>query len=135
MGVSIFTNWSLTMNYITIWDGEEFSQVLEEEANELIKADKAQDAAKEDGLSLKYRHQFTGYVTRELKAAVPPSPLLSVTLPTEAAAGTTKKPMNSVGDEAALDWTNYQEAYREATGKKRVSKSKVEAWMEKEGIK
>lgn len=57
------------MSDVTIWDGEEFHHVPRKEAEALVKADKAQILSDGlvDGLSMKYRHEFTGYKTRELR--------------------------------------------------------------------
>jgi outer membrane biosynthesis protein TonB len=60
-------------NIVTTWDGEEFDQKPEDEAVALEKAGKVQILRDGfiDGLGLKYRHEFDGYKTRELKAAAP----------------------------------------------------------------
>ena len=55
---------------ILIWDGEEFHHVTRDEADKLEKADKCQILSDGfiDGLALKYRRDFTGYKTREMRA-------------------------------------------------------------------
>lgn len=57
----------------TTWDGVAFGQMPQSEAEKLEKEDKVQVLRDGfiDGLSLKYRHQFTGYKTRELRAEKP----------------------------------------------------------------
>jgi hypothetical protein len=58
-----------------IWDGTQFLEVDAAKADELVEADKAQDLSKKflSGTELKTRNQFTGYATRELKAAPAPT--------------------------------------------------------------
>ena len=54
---------------VVIWNGEEFVQVSEAQAEAMAKADKAQILdGTVDGLALKTRKQFTGYKTREIRA-------------------------------------------------------------------
>ncbi len=61
----------------TIWDGNEFRHVKDQEAKKLEAEDKAQilNTGVVDGATLKYRHQFTGYKTRELRAETNPAPV------------------------------------------------------------
>ena len=61
---------------VTIWDGEQFVHVDQATAKKLVKQDKAQilNDGFVSGDSLKYRHQFTGYKTRELRAETKPAP-------------------------------------------------------------
>lgn len=61
------------MEDVLIWDGEEFKTVDRETADSLKKSDKAQILSDGfiDGMSLKYRSQFTGYKTREMRAERP----------------------------------------------------------------
>jgi len=111
------------MRYVTIWDGCEVRQEPEAVARELISADKAQDMAKEDGLSLKHRHQFSGYATRELRASAP--------------AGREAEPAKKEEQETekpAVTWQDHKEAYKTATGAQRANQSRVEEWMRSEGI-
>ena len=119
------------MSEVTIWDGEEIRQVPDSEAKELIAKDMAQDMAKEDGLSLKYRKDFTGYKTRELRAETPPTPVVSV--PADVQAREVDSPVDA-GDEAASDWKDYKAQAKEALGLQRISQEKVEQWMSDEGI-
>ena len=61
----------------TIWDGEDFVKVTKKEARRLVKEDKAQDLTEGfiGGAELKFRHEFTGYTTREIRAEVQPVPV------------------------------------------------------------
>lgn len=83
---------------VMIWDGEDFNHVTQDEADRLVKADKAQILdGTVDGLGLRYRAEFTGYKTRELRAAGVRKP--SVAEPTE------------TGEEPAIseaDWKDYK---------------------------
>ena len=102
---------------IAIWDGLEIREVPRSEADQLVREDKAEIMI---GNALKYRHQFTGYITRELRADS--SPLPSPSLETPAV------------EEAALNWQDFKDRYKTATGKKRATQSAVELWMSEEGI-
>jgi len=53
-----------------IWDGNSFLEVTDKKGKALVKADKAQDIEQvlKDGSVYKYRAEFTGYKTRELRA-------------------------------------------------------------------
>lgn len=66
----------IVMAEVTTWDGEEFAQMDEKEARKLEKEDKVQILSDGfvSGLDLKYRHEFTGYQTREMRAAAPANP-------------------------------------------------------------
>lgn len=103
-----------------IWNGLEFLHVDRKEAEQLIKEDKAQDVSKEDGLSLKYRHQFTGYVTREMRAEapVPEAPAVDV----------------QEDEPVEVDWREFADAYKKATGARRASEKNVIAWIEAGGL-
>ena len=97
-----------------LWDGEKFFiEQDKEKAMKLIAKGEAQDVSREDGLSLKYRHQFPQYKTREMRAE-------SVA---EAA--------DSADD---VDWEAHKEDYKAATGSSRANKAKVIEWMESEGL-
>jgi len=60
----------MTNPFSTIWDGLAYRQVSAEEATRLVAEDKAQDLTGKlhSALDLKFRHQFTGYQTREIRA-------------------------------------------------------------------
>ncbi len=118
------------MRLITIWDGLEFRQEPEDVANKLIAENKAQDAAKEDGFSLKFRKDFKGYLTREIRAESP-TPVIPAS--GKATSQETEKP-EKAGAGDAVNWNDYKDECKEATGAQRVSQSKVEEWMRSEGI-
>jgi hypothetical protein len=63
-----------------IWDGLAFRQVPPDEAVRLESEDKCQNLSARfiSGTELKYRHQFTGYLTRELRAASTPVAVVTV---------------------------------------------------------
>ena len=107
-----------------IWDGLNFLNVDRKEAEQLIKEDKAQDVSKEDGLSLKYRHQFTGYVTREMRAE---SPVPEAPVPEAPAADVQED------EPVEVDWREFADAYKKATGARRANKTDVIAWIEAGG--
>ena len=97
---------------VMIWDGLQFSHVSKEEAERLVKEDKAEICV---GGDLKYRHQFTGYMTRELRA----DPVVEVV---EAA------------PPPAPDWEDYKDEAKKALGLKRIGKEKVLEWMAENGL-
>ena len=100
-----------------IWDGVAFVDVPRAEAEKLIAEDKAQDVSKEDGLSLKYRHQFTGYMTREMRAEAPIAPVAE-----------------EIEEPETFHWEDHREEYKKATGAKRVSEKAVIQWAKEEGL-
>lgn len=105
-----------------IWDGEEFRQVTAEEAKRLVKEDKAQIMdGTVFGNELKYRHQFTGYHTREMRAEQPPVRVQPA-------------PPEPEGKVEQPDWRSYKAKAKKALGKDRVTKAQVEGWMKSEGI-
>ena len=106
-----------------IWDGIEFLHVDEKEAKALVKADKAQIMdGTVDGLSMKFRHEFTGYNVPDAEP---------VELP-----GMTKSeepdPMaNHVQTNKLKDWRSYKKMAAEALGKpfNKTTKADVETWL------
>jgi hypothetical protein len=89
----------------TVWDGLTFRQIPPDEAERLEAEDKCQNLSRRfvSGTELKYRHQFAGYATRELRAAPVPVAVAVVTNPEspsdwkahrEAAAAYLMKPLN-----------------------------------------
>ena len=56
---------------VTIWDGLAYRHATQEEAERLVREDKAQ-ICPVDGTRMKFRKQFTGYMTREMRAAPAP---------------------------------------------------------------
>ena len=108
-----------------IWDGVAFVDVPRAEAEKLIAEDKAQDVSKEDGLSLKYRHQFTGYITREMRAEAPIAPVAEEVEIVQEEVEATAPPFN---------WEDHREAYKAATGARRASEKAVIQWAKEEGL-
>ena len=55
---------------VIIWDGNEYRQVSEEDADRLVEEDKAQicNQQQADMRDRKFRRDFTGYKTREIRA-------------------------------------------------------------------
>ena len=90
-----------------LWDGEKFFDEPDKaKAKKLIEKGEAQDVSREDGLSLKYRHQFPQYKTRELRAEAP-----------------VEKPA------AKVNWEDHKDEYKADTGAKRATKDAVLAWL------
>jgi len=60
----------MARKYHTIWDGVAYRQVSPEEAAKLVKEDKAQDCSERmlSATELKFRRDFKGYQTREVRA-------------------------------------------------------------------
>lgn len=95
-----------------IWDGLQFSHVSKDEAERLVKENKAEICVGQD---LKYRHQFTGYLTREMRSADP----VEISEPAPA---------------KELDWKDYKDEAKKALGLKRITKAQVEEWMTDNGL-
>lgn len=102
----------------TIWDGESFRQVSDEEAARLIKEDKAQGEAEHGFSHFKYRHQFTGYVTREMRAEAP----VKVETP---------KPEKEEAPKPEKSWRQMRKEVGKAIGKPamKVTKADVEEFL------
>ena len=66
----------MARKYHTIWDGVAYRQVSPEEAARLVKEDKAQDCSERmlSATELKFRRDFKGYQTREVRAEPTPEP-------------------------------------------------------------
>lgn len=120
----------------TIWDGSEFRQVSKEEADKLVRQDKAQDLTDLPVVasdSLKFRHEFTGYSASKAKSPPPsPTPAPAAPLPTPTtppAAQTTKAAVRD--DTPMKDWRTYRKLAAEAVGKplNRVTKADVEFYL------
>jgi hypothetical protein len=107
--------------FATIWDGINFRQVPPQEAEELEAADKCQNLTKKfySGTELKFRRQFTGYKTRELRAEIPPV----VSIPT--AAEPAKMP-------TIANWPSYRKAAAAYLNKpfNKTTKDETIAYME-----
>ena len=102
------------MSMKIIWDGLNFLQVTIEEAKRLIAEDKAEDETIHGNSHFRYRHQFTGYKTREMRAEKPIAPA-----PEE-------------DKEVDLtEWRSYRKEVGEAIGKPtmKVKKADVEAYL------
>ena len=110
------------MGHVTIWDGNEIRVEPDDVAKDLIEKGLAQDMAVEDGLSLKYAHEFpisrnVGYKTRELRAEFPPTPVVSTSVrPLQTGEADEKDDSTQVGAgvEAVLDWEDYKSKYKYA---------------------
>ena len=61
---------------VTIWDGVQYRQVSEQEAKRLVDKDMAQVMSRGmvGGTEMKFRRDFTGYQTREVRAEKPVAP-------------------------------------------------------------
>lgn len=120
-----------------LWDGIKFFHEPDgEKANALIDRGLAQNAGKEDGLSLAYAYQFPlksqvspmTYETREMRAEKP------------SYFGSKAEVADVIVDkvEAAncseADWEDYKEQYKESTGAMRARKESVIEWMHSEGL-
>ena len=111
-----------------IWDGIEFSHVDEKEAKALVKADKAQIMdGTVDGLSMKYRHEFTGYDNPE------PTPEVEAPSLPKVAKSEEPDPMTKAVQKAPMkDWRTYKKAAADDLGKpfNKTTKADVEKWWE-----
>ena len=105
------------MSEVSIWTGDEFLMVSEKEAEELVKNDKAQYTHL-DFSHLKHRHEFTGYVTREMRADRPIAAAPVVEIKPEP-----KK--------EAKSWRQYRKEVGQAIGKPatKVTKKEVEEYL------
>ena len=59
--------------FVTIWDGVQYRQVSPKEADRLVEKDMAQKMPI-GGTEMKFRRDFTGYQTREVRAEKPSAP-------------------------------------------------------------
>ena len=100
-----------------IWDGENFRQVPWDEAEQLEKEDKCQNLSAQliGGNELKYRHQFKGYMTREMRAEPPMQPI-------------------QMSEEEAKNWKEYRTRAKKALKLDKVKKADVISWMKSEGL-
>ena len=114
-----------------IWDGEEFHHVAPAEAKALAKADKAQILdGTVDGLSLKYRHEFTGYDDPEPAPEPAPEP----TPAPQAQKSEETDPMAKAVKAASLKpWTTYKKLVSDALDKPfhKTTKADVEEFLAK----
>lgn len=112
-----------------LWDGEKFFHELDTaKAKKMIEEGRAQDASKEDGFSLKYKHQFSVYTTREMRAEPPksdPKPVVP-DAPVEPT-------VEATAPAPEIDWESHREDFKAATGALRARKDSVIEWMKSEG--
>ena len=113
-----------------LWDGEKFFHETDtNKARKMIADGVAQDASKEDGFSLKYKHEFKVtstqpvYTTREMRAETAPV----VEKPAEPVVQAQTAP------EPEIDWESHREDFKAATGALRARKDSVIEWMKSEG--
>ena len=129
-----------------IWDGNEFLHVDKKEADRLVKEDKAQIMdGTVDGLSMKYRREFTGYnkpvpqATADadiLAAAAEPAPEVEApSLPTAAKSEEPDPMSKAVQKKSMKDWRTYKKMVADDLGQpfNKTTKADVEAWLEKQG--
>ena len=126
--------------HVTIWDGIEFLQIDQIEANRLVKEDKAQIMdGTIDGLNMKYRNQFTGYDVPTPKVETKPEPkpepkVEAVSLPGVAKSEEPDPMTKAVQKKSMKDWRTYKKMAADDLGKpfNKTTKADVEAWMEKQ---
>ena len=108
--------------FAVIWDGDDYRQVSHEEAEKLEAEDKCQNLSKRNyaATELKYRREFTGYHTREMRATTAPIPRIS------------KAPAAEPQVEAS-EWMQYKAAAAKKLDKpwNKVTKAETLAYMEK----
>ena len=119
-----------------LWDGVKFFHEPDnEKAHSLIDRGLAQNAGKEDGLSLAYDHQFPlksqvkpmTYQTREVRA----EPVAQV----EVEAVKEEIVEHVFSTEVTEDsWEDYKDHYKASTGAIRARKESVVDWMRSEGL-
>ena len=98
----------------TMWEGHKFFEAEDETAACLVKEDKAEICV---GNDLKYRHQFTGYLTREMRSAAP----VEISEPEPA-------PVKEI------DWKKYKAEAKKKLGLKRITEAQVKEWMAENGL-
>jgi crotonobetainyl-CoA:carnitine CoA-transferase CaiB-like acyl-CoA transferase len=116
-----------------LWDGEKFFHELDTaKAQKMVEEGRAQNAAKEDGFSLKYKHQFSNYTTRELRAETKPAPAPPAEV--QAPPKPIEEPQAAMSAPAPeVDWEAHREDFKAATGALRARKDSVIEWMKSEG--
>ena len=107
----------------TVWDGEEYVVVTEEEAEKLEAEGKVQRVEQRhySGHEMKTRAEFTGYKTREMRAEV--NPPKSTPTPT---------PKGVEDEEKADDWKKHRVAAGKYLGKAtgKVTKKETLEYMD-----
>ena len=115
-----------------LWDGVKFFHEPDnEKAHSLIDRGLAQNAGKEDGLSLAYDHQFPlksqikpmTYQTREVRAEQHCEKPEAEAFEQFVATGITEE-----------NWKDYKDSFKDSTGSMRAKKENVIEWMRAEGI-
>jgi hypothetical protein len=99
-----------------LWNGNEFFVATDEEAKKLIAEDKAEDESMHGNSHFRYRHQFTGYQTREMRAEAPTPEVEEV-------------PAKNPKDHKS--WRQYRKEVGQAIGKPatKVTKADVEEYL------
>lgn len=116
-----------------LWDGVKFfHEPNNEKANSLIDRGLAQNAGKEDGLSLAYANQFP------LKSQIKPMTYQTREIRAEPVVEVSQKEQIANDDDATettvVDWKKYKDSYRQSTGDLRARKDSVIAWMRDKGL-
>ena len=107
---------------VTIWDGIQYRQVSPEEAARLVKKDMAQ-ICPVGGTEMKFRRDFTGYQTREVRAEFRPAPIKEP----EA-----KPVMKPEPEKEVVDWKDYRTAAAKVLDKpvNKTTKAQTLEYME-----
>ncbi len=127
---------------VRVWDGISISHVPKKEAAKLVKEDKAQNIEQFHGFDhFKFRKDFTGYQTRELRADAPPPPVVPAVKETagEAEAQVVIDPVTDGAGDAEtianpIKWEDYKTKAKEDLSLQRITKAQVQAWMVQKGI-
>jgi hypothetical protein len=106
-----------------LWNGNEFFVATDEEAKKLIAEDKAEDESSHGNSHFRYRHEFTGYHTRELRADAPIAPVPE--------AKTEEPDMPAQNPKDHKSWRQYKKEVGQALGKpaSKVTKAEVEEYL------
>ena len=105
-----------------VWDGERFFEADDDTAAKMVAEDKGEICR---GQAVKYRHQFAGYLTREMRAEAPTAPAAKEVEIIQEEVEATAPPFN---------WEDHREAYKAATGARRANEKAVTAWAKEEGL-
>lgn len=116
----------------TIWDGTKIRKVTWEEAERLEKEDKAQNMSKKTYTAggLKKRKQFTGYLTRELRAEQPGQPTPPPASEQSSVPSTEPEPSGLADGSEGADWRSYKAEAAAHFGIEKVSKVKKQQVLE-----
>ena len=113
--------------FVTIWDGVQYRQVSPQEADRLVGKDMAQKMPI-DGTAMKFRKDFTGYRTREVRAQPNPIPTPAmVEPPAQPKAQTTEAPVS-----VSTNWLAHRKAAAKSLGQtmKETTKAQTLTYME-----